>query len=146
MTIEAVTDLVSVFALLERCDLKHCDISEQDPPRFFGIRQGDELLAVIGLEPFGAVGLLRSLAVAPSCRGQGLAHRLIAHLEAQALAQGVTTLYLLTTSADTLFRRLGYVDTARTMAPDVIRATSQFSGLCPSSSVLMSKPLGDSGI
>jgi len=75
MTIEAVTDLVSVFALLERCDLKHCDISEQDPPRFFGIRQGDELLAVIGFEPCfdnkSAVGLLRSLAWLPPVEGRG---------------------------------------------------------------------------
>lgn len=133
MIIEAVTDLVSVFALLERCDLKHCDISEQDPPRFFGIRQGDELLAVIGFEPCfynKSAGCASSLAVAPSCRGQGLALRLIAHLEAGS-GSGVTTLYLLTTSADTLFRRLGYVDTARTMAPDVIRATSQFSASVP---------------
>ena len=57
---------------------------------------------------------------------------------------GVTTLYLLTNTADGLFRQLGYVDTTRTMAPDVIRATSQFSGLCPSSSVLMSKHLLES--
>ena len=55
---------------------------------------------------------------------------------------GVTTLYLLTNTADGLFRQLGYVDTTRTMAPDAIRATSQFSGLCPASSLLMSKPLG----
>ena len=51
MTIEAVTELVSVFALLELCHLKHCDISARHPPRFFGIRQGEELVAVIGFEP-----------------------------------------------------------------------------------------------
>ncbi|MBP8173089.1 MAG: GNAT family N-acetyltransferase [Aeromonadaceae bacterium] len=146
MTIEAVTELVRVFALLEQCHLKHCDISARHPPRFFGIRQGEELVAVIGFEPCAdptsAVGLLRSLAVAPACRGQGLASRLVAHLEAEAKALGVTTLYLLTNTADGLFRQLGYVDTTRTMAPDAIRATSQFSGLCPASSLLMSKPLG----
>ena len=66
--------------------------------------------------------MLRSLAVAPACRWQGLASRLIAHLEAEAKALGVTTLYLLTNTADGLFPQLGYVDTTRTMAPDAIRA------------------------
>jgi amino-acid N-acetyltransferase len=50
-------------------------------------------------------------------------------------------LYLLTTTADAFFRRLGYEQTARELAPPAIKATREFSSLCPSSSIFMVKQL-----
>jgi hypothetical protein len=49
--------------------------------------------------------------------------------------------YLLTTSAADFFAHLGYKRVDRGEAPENIRATSEFSQLCPVSSVLMLKEM-----
>jgi amino-acid N-acetyltransferase len=61
--------------------------------------------------------------------------------EAHAAPLGVESLYLLTTTADAFFSRLGYSPASREEAPSFIKNTSQFSGLCPASSVFMCKHL-----
>lgn len=61
--------------------------------------------------------------------------------ETWAAAQGIETLYLLTTTAAQFFARRGYEVVARSDAPNVIAATSQFSKLCPASSAFMRKVL-----
>jgi amino-acid N-acetyltransferase len=109
--------------------------------RFFTHHADNKLIGMIGLEIFDAVALLRSLAVAPEQRKHGLGKSLVASAEAYAARQGIGSLYLLTTTARDFFSRLGYTDTAREDAPSSIKATSQFSGLCPSSSAFMGKRL-----
>jgi amino-acid N-acetyltransferase len=75
-------------------------------------------------------------------RGRGCGRRLVAEAEQYAARNGVQSLYLLTTTAEEFFRRLGYVRIDRASAPEAIRQTSEFSGLCPSSSAVMMKALG----
>jgi predicted O-methyltransferase YrrM/N-acetylglutamate synthase-like GNAT family acetyltransferase len=140
-SIEALTDLPPILALLEQCGLRVADIAPARPPLFFGVRGDAGLLAVVGLEVYGQLGLLRSLAVAPAARGQGLGQALVAHVEAYAAGHGVGALYLLTTDAAPFFRRLGFRAAERSSAPAAIRASSQFSALCPSTSTLCYKPL-----
>jgi protein-tyrosine-phosphatase len=53
----------------------------------------------------------------------------------------VRTLYLLTTTAEPFFAKHGYARAAREAAPAAIRATREFSGICPSSSAFMSRDL-----
>ena len=108
----------------------------------FGHAPENELLGIIGLEIYGPAALLRSLAVHDTRRGTGLGASLVAHAEQFAAQQGVSTLYLLTTTAAHFFERRGYSHIARDTAPASIAATSQFSGLCPSSSAFMRKSLG----
>ena len=139
--IQPFDQLDVIVALLSECGLPTADIAATQPPQFFAITENSRLAAVIGFERFGTVGLLRSLAVAPACRGRGLAQGLVAHVERLAKARGVATLYLLTTSADGFFTRLGYAALERSEAPPAIRATAQFAGLCPASSTFMGKPL-----
>jgi amino-acid N-acetyltransferase len=100
------------------------------------------VVALIGLEQYRSVGLLRSLAVTPSCRGQGVARELVSYIESFAASRGVESLCLLTTTVEVLFIKLGYHPTSRQEAPQAIQVTSQFSGLCPSSSAFLSKRLG----
>ena len=65
----ASMEIKSVFAndellkLLESCDLLVSDISLSNALYFFGSYQDGRLVGVVGLERFGAVALLRSLAV-----------------------------------------------------------------------------------
>lgn len=109
--------------------------------RFFIHSADDKLVGVIGLEIYGTVALLRSLAVVPAQRNNGRGKSLVKFAEEYAADHGIESLYLLTTTAGDFFSRLGYTNTAREDAPSSIKATSQFSGLCPASSVFMSKHL-----
>jgi amino-acid N-acetyltransferase len=48
-------------------------------------------------------------------------------------------MYLITHTAKDFFDRQGYCSIDRTTAPDAIKQTDQFSGLCPTSAVVMTK-------
>ncbi len=100
-----------------------------------------ELHGLIGLELFGEVGLLRSLVVAGHYRGRGLGRKLVSALEAHARDCGVAELWLLTIDADAFLESLGYGVRGRDAAPDAIRATAEFSALCPADAALMSKSI-----
>jgi amino-acid N-acetyltransferase len=134
-----------LIALLELCELPVADISPTSSVQFFGVRSAGTLVAVVGLELHRPVGLLRSLAVAPSHRGRGVARSLVAFAEAYALSHGANTLFLLTTTAERLFLALGYLPTSRDAAPAPIQATSQFASLCPASSAFLSKHVAAAG-
>ena len=139
--IEPVSELTEIVSILGECGLPVSDISLSQSPLFFGTRSDSNLSAVVGLELFGSVALLRSLAVAPDYRSRGLACELVAYAERFADSHGVESLFLLTTTAATFFAQLGYMPASRSTAPSAIQATSQFSGLCPESSAFLYKSL-----
>lgn len=141
MIIEPLSLLDEIYPVLNRCDLPVSDISTSSPPRFFGFRDAGAVVATIGLEHFHAVGLVRSLAVVPGYRGQGLAKELVAYVESHATSLGVESLYLLTTTAEAFFMKLGYRPALREEAPAAIQASSQFSSVCPASAAFLSKRL-----
>ena len=136
--IEPITQTGQVMQLLSRCELQTADIGLSASLQFFGCHCGSELAGVIGLERYGSVALLRSLGVAPAHRNAGMGRALVAFAEAQAASRGVESLFLLTTTMAPFFAKLGYSPTSRGDAPESIRATSQFSRLCPASSTFMS--------
>jgi amino-acid N-acetyltransferase len=131
-----------VRQLLAACKLPTSDLQAACLEHFFGCGREDEPRGVVGVELYGNAGLLRSLAVDEATRGCGCGRRLVAAAEQYAARNGAQSLYLLTTTAEGFFRRLGYVCIDRASAPEAIRQTSQFSGLCPSGSVVMMKALG----
>lgn len=98
-----------------------------------------KLVGVGGLENCGGnVGLLRSFAVLPEYRNQGIAKQLYEQVIAHARQSGISNLYLLTTTTQDYFVRFGFAAIARSKAPEAIRNTQQFRELCPDSAVLMS--------
>ena len=117
------------------------DLTDAHMQRFLVMSEAGKPLGMVGLEVFGAVGLLRSLVVEPGSRSAGAGRALVAALEDDAKSEGVTELWLLTIDADGWFEKLGYAPSARDDAPDAIRATPEFSGLCPGDAVLMRKAL-----
>ena len=140
MHIEALTANSELEGLVDLCQLPSDDL--YNPAlQFFGIKRASKLIAVIGLESYESVALLRSLAVLPDYRGLGLARRLVSFMEVQAAQQGVQELYLLTTTASNFFRALAYQLTERSQAPDCIQQTAQLIGLCPASALLLRKQL-----
>ncbi len=107
----------------------------------FGYGSAERLSGVVGLEIYGRIARLRSLAVDRSSRGLGVGKALVSAAEAYAESRQVRELYLLTTGAERFFERLGYQRLEREAAPEPIRATSEFSSLCPTTSLLMRKEL-----
>ena len=131
----------SVSRLLAANDLPNADLEPLDFNHFFGFGCEDDLLGIIGLELFGDVALLRSLVVTNSTRGTGLGRLLVAHIERYAKTLGVSQLYLLTTTAEDFFFRLGYSRATRQEAPQAIQNTREFSSLCPDNAAFMVKTL-----
>jgi amino-acid N-acetyltransferase len=63
------------------------------------------------------------------------------HAEQYAASMGVRSIYLLTTTAEAFFKRLGYEHIERSQAPPSIQRTREFASLCPASSAFMVKSL-----
>ena len=139
--IYAHPDLAAVRALLAVAGLPTADLTAAPRAEFWGCHEGTHLIGVIGLEGYGAVALLRSLAVAPAWQGRGLGSALLAHAEQAARPRGITALYLLTTSAEAFFTRHGYVRLPREAAPPILHQTAEFAALCPASAACLTKAL-----
>lgn len=134
-------DEADVKRLLAESGLPTADITAPHLYHFFGCGSKGTLEGVVGIELCGETALLRSLAVKAAQRGLGLGSALVEHAEGYAWGKGVKSLYLLTTTAEAFFRRRGYVRTPREEAPTAVKATREFSGICPASSTFMVKHL-----
>ncbi len=133
--------LPAIRALLEQSRLPVRDLISGSAPHFWGVEATGTLAGVIGLEPAGNAGLLRSLAVAPAHRGTGLGKLLVTHLQAAAARDGITDLWLLTTTAEAFFAALGYRAVPRSGAPEGIQGTTEFREMCPSTATCMHRRL-----
>ena len=134
-------DLPAILSLLSSNGLPIADIKPDSHLEFLITRDNGRVVGVVGLERFGSVGLLRSLAVCPELRGRGLGQALTTALEERAARTGITSLVLLTETAREFFQRHGYQAIARKAAPAPVQTSSEFQTLCPDSAVCMTKDL-----
>ena len=139
MRAESIDLNADVEALLSDAGLPVSDLSSSPNLKLLGLRENGRLVGVVGIEAYGAVGLLRSLTVTEARRKSGNGLALVSDAETWAAEQGVENLYLLTTTSAEYFTRLGYKAVPRSEAPSAIAATAQFVGLCPVSSTFMCK-------
>lgn len=136
----SAVDLPAAAALLKDAGLPTVDLATSGLHVWL-VEAGSALVGVIALERFGSEALLRSLVVAPEYRKLGVGRRLVARLEADARADGVRQLVLLTESAETFFRTLGYRVIERSSVGEAPRQSAEFRSLCPVSAICMSKTL-----
>lgn len=134
-------DFEQVTVLLKQCDLPTQDITREKLAHFYAIADPSGLVGVIGLELHGDFGLLRSLAVDPDFRNQGIAKVLLSAIEQTAREQHLLSLFLLTTTAPLYFRQQGYDEISRHTVPEAIKSTSEFASICPASAIVMCKVL-----
>lgn len=141
LALEPATDATidAVRSLLHANELPVDDIDTS--AGFVLARSDGDVVGCGGLEVYDTVGLLRSVAVAGDHRGQGYGRTITHHLEQTARQRGVSTLYLLTTTAAPFFASLGYASIDRSAVPDAIRATREFAELCPDTATCMTKEL-----
>ena len=132
-------DLPQAKTMLSAAGLPVTDLAAEHLA--FAAVDGERITGLIGFEPYGPIGLLRSLVIAEDARDKGLGRKLVASLEAAARDDGVDELWLLTIDADAYFAHLGYEVRERSDAPETIRGTAEFAGLCPDDATLMRKLL-----
>lgn len=132
-------ELPEVTALLAANGLPVADLGPA--VRLLGVRDQRGLEGVVGLERHGPDGLLRSLAVRHDRRASGLGSALVLEVERQAGAEGLESIYLLTTTAEAFFSHRGYARVPRDAVAAGIRGSSEFASVCPASAAVMRKRL-----
>jgi amino-acid N-acetyltransferase len=140
------SDLAAVLELLRECDLPAADLALQFGERYVVAHapQGS-LIAVAGIEEYGRCGLLRSVAVAPPWRGQGLGERLARERLDWARRRGLEEVFLLTTCAAAYWPRFGFQEVSRDLVPAKLHESAEWNGACPSSATVMRLPLRQAG-
>ena len=95
--------------------------------------------AAVELYPDGA--LLRSVVVSPLAQGQGLGRRLTEAALNIATRHEAKTAFLLTTTAEQFFPKLGFEQISREDVPRSVQASVEFQSACPASATVMRKRL-----
>lgn len=106
---------------------------------FFVETEDNKVIGVIGLELYGDCGLLRSMIVDKEHRNKNIASGLVQRLENHAKTIGINCMYLLTETAPQYFERKGYQKITRDEVPESLKASSEFSHVCPVSATVMKK-------
>jgi amino-acid N-acetyltransferase len=142
-----LSDATAICELLRRADLPTADVTDlvRDHARSFVVAETDDaaprLIGAAGVEGSGPAALLRSVVVDADLHGRGIGRELVERVTERAVSGGVTTLYLLTTTAEPYFGRLGYRAIDRAAVPPAIAATHEFTTACPSTAAVMMKPV-----
>jgi len=133
-------DLKAIRQLLLKTSLPVEDVDDH-LNNFIVAQDGENIIGVVGMQLFGPDVLLRSLAVDPKFRGQGVARELSRRIVALAQEHAGKDFYLLTTTIPKLCEKWGYRKIDRKDVPEAIRNTAEFKGLCPSTAICMHQGL-----
>ena len=136
------TDLAAVCSLLREAKLPTDDLASAPGLRSWVLEADGALIGHIALECAGEGGVLRSLVIEPRYRGLGWGKALVEALEQKAHGAGITQLVLLTESAQAFFASLDYIVIERCYVPDELQQSAEFSSLCPTAAICMTKALG----
>lgn len=139
------SDTTDIKQLLSKCGLPQEGILD-DLKHFLTAKSNGKLIGVIGLEIYGSSGLIRSFAVSAEFRRNGIGKNLYTRLMAHAYLQNIRDLYLLTTTAEDFFKKLGFTRIDRNLAPTSLKSSLEFQTLCPISAVCMVKHLNKEAI
>lgn len=108
------SDLDEILALLTAVNLPHDGVRE-NLSSFLVMRNAESrLIGCAGLECYGDIGLLRSVAISPEIQKAGIGSRLTAAVIEDAASIGIKEVVLLTTTARDFFgRHFGFVEVER---------------------------------
>jgi UDP-N-acetylmuramate: L-alanyl-gamma-D-glutamyl-meso-diaminopimelate ligase len=119
-------DLGQVRALLDRVALPYADL-DAHAEELLVLHDGGTVVGCVAMELYDDAGLLRSLAVAPESRGQGLGWMLADAALLRARARGARAVYLTTDNATDFFaEKFGFKRVERSSLSKAMLASSQF--------------------
>jgi amino-acid N-acetyltransferase len=129
-------DLPAIEALLKANALPYSDLGTS-AITFIVATAGPQINGCIGIESLDEVGLLRSFAVANTYKNQGIGKALFNSLLQYAHQNGVSEIFLLTTTAAAYFEKQNFIKISRDQVPIPIQNTTEFAGICPTSATVM---------
>lgn len=132
-------DRIRIHFLLEEAGLPTSDLRDNPDVRFLVTVDDDRISGCVGIELYGSLALIRSLAVDTGLRTRGVGSSLLHAAERVARDHGVRHAYLLTSTAESFFRQRGYANIDRAYVPSRIAASTEYSAVCPASATLMCK-------
>ncbi|MHA1924431.1 MAG: arsenic resistance N-acetyltransferase ArsN2 [Candidatus Thorarchaeota archaeon] len=136
------SELSSILSLLNDVDLPGEGVKDYIS-NFLTLKSKDDLdlttWGCVGLEIYGSSALLRSMAIAPEYQGKGLGTVLTEAIIEDARKKGISTLFLLTDTAEDFFRRFGFRIVERELIPEDVKTSIEFTKLCLEAPAMMLK-------
>lgn len=129
-------DVDAIKALLIANDLPTDGVDEHWKT-FLVARDGDTVVACGGAEAYQFAALIRSVAVLPERRSQGIGRKIVRQLLDRLASRGLREFYLLTTTAEDYFKRRGFKTIDRDEVHPQLLSSREFQGACPASAVCM---------
>ena len=136
----AGADVSAVKRLLEAADLPLDDLDAHVATMVVA-KTGDGVVGAAAVELYADGALLRSVVVSPSVQGQGLGRRLVEAALQLAKTRGLETAFLLTTTAERYFPRMGFEPITRADVPAFVQGSVEFRSACPASATVMRRRL-----
>jgi amino-acid N-acetyltransferase len=113
---------------------------------FILAKSAKRIIGAVGVEIYDGLGYLRRLVVQPEFRGKGIGGGLCSRAVAHAHLRNVNELFLLTTTAQRFFAKLGFQKVDRRFVPAPIKSSDDYRTLCPVTTVCMKMDLGKRAI
>ena len=142
MTIEPARrdDLPGAITLLETLGLPPDGLADHVGSLLVA-RQEGTLAGTAALEIYGDAALLRSVAIATPFQRRGLGLELTEAALRLARSRGIEEVFLLTTTAERFFPRVGFEVVSRADVPAAVQQSVEFTSACPASATVMRKRL-----
>lgn len=129
-------DFPAIRDLLAASGLPEAGLADHLATALVG-REAERVVGSAALELYGPDALLRSVAVDAALRGRGLGERLTRAALDLARRNGARSVYLLTETAGSFFKRLGFRPVARADVPARVQGSVEFTSACPVSALVM---------
>lgn len=129
-------DVPAIKDLLVASDLPTAGVDEHWRT-FIVARDGDRIVGCGGAEAYQFAALIRSIAVEPAYRSQGLGRRMVRQLLDRLASRGLREFYLLTTTAEAYFKKRGFKTIDRDEVHPQLLNSREFQDACPSSATCM---------
>jgi len=100
-------------------------------------RRAGEPVGCAAIEAYGTDALLRSVVTGRGERGAGLGQALVQAALALAKVHGARRVWLLTTTAEGFFSRIGFVRVERASLPESLSPSAELRGACPETAIAM---------
>ena len=100
-------------------------------------RDADRIVGSAAVEMYAEGALLRSVAVEPETRGRGIGRQLAEAAMHLARERHAPAVYLLTTTAEGYFPKLGFEPVRREDVPATVQESVEFRSACPASAIAM---------
>ncbi|HEX2832265.1 MAG TPA: arsenic resistance N-acetyltransferase ArsN2 [Thermoanaerobaculia bacterium] len=129
-------DLESIKELLVASGLPTAGVDDHWKT-FLVAREDGKLVGCAGAEAYQFAALIRSVAVVPEHRSRSIGRKLVRQLLDRLASRGLREFYLLTTTAESYFKKRGFKAIDRDEVHPQLLSSREFQDACPSTAICM---------